>query len=339
MVYRDRLGRQVLDEFCPLHVEIGPDGLIRHAGPTFARLVPQPLGRRFAEVITVQRPQTATDMAGLRQLAGVKLHLALCAPPGTGLKGVLVPLPDGGAVVNLSFGISVVAAVRDFALTAADFAATDLAIEMLYLIEAKSAAMAATRRLNHRLQGAMIAAEEQAYSDALTGLANRRALDRLFARLDMSRTPFALMHLDLDYFKQVNDSAGHAAGDHVLRCVATVLTAAIRQGDAALRIGGDEFMLLLPGLIRPDRIADVAQRIIARLEDPIAWDNRMLHISASAGSAVWSADAALEQDRLVHTADLALYAAKRAGRGRHVLHRPQFALPDGPSHPDAQAAE
>lgn len=339
MVYRDVLGRQVLDEFCPLHVELGPDGVVRHAGPTFARLVPAPLGRRFSDMIAVQRPCAAPDMAALRRLAGVKLHLALLAPPRTSLKGVLVPLPDGGAVVNLSFGISVVEAVRDFALTAADFAATDLAIEMLYLIEAKSAAMAASRHLNQRLQGAKIAAEEQAYSDALTGLANRRALDRLFARLQMAGTPFALMHLDLDYFKQVNDSAGHAAGDHVLRRVATVLTAAIRQGDAALRIGGDEFMLLLPGLIRPDRIADVALRIIARLEELIPWDNRHLRISASAGSAVWYGETSLEQTRLVHTADLALYAAKRTGRGRHVLHRPQFVLPDGSPAPVVQAAE
>ncbi len=331
------LQRRVLDDLCPMHVELTPDGVIRHAGPTFARIVAGAVGRRFFDLITVQRPRGAADMDTLRQLAGVKLHMALRAPPKTGLKGVLVGLPDGGAVVNLSFGISVIDAVRDYALTAADFAATDLAVEMLYLVEAKSAAMAASRHLNQRLQGAKIAAEEQAYTDALTGLANRRALDRLFARLAVAGEPFALMHLDLDYFKQVNDSAGHAAGDHVLRRVAGVLTGAVRQGDTALRIGGDEFMLLLPGLTRPDRIDDVARRIIIRLEDPIPWDNRLLHISASAGSAVWLGERALEQDRLVHTADLALYAAKRAGRGRHVLHRPQFLIP-GPA-PQMQAAE
>lgn len=329
----DPVARRVLDEFCPMHVELAPDGTIRHLGPTLARILPTARGRIFTDLVAIQRPRGARDMAGLRRLAGCKLHLALRAPPGTGLKGVLVPLPDGGAVVNLSFGIAITEAVHDFSLTAADFAATDLAIEMLYLVEAKSAAMDASRRLNQRLQGAKLAAEEQAYTDALTGLANRRALDRLFARLALAGVPFALMHLDLDYFKQVNDSAGHAAGDHVLRHVAAILTGTIRQGDTALRIGGDEFMVLLPDLIRPDRIADVALRLIARLQVPIPWDGRLLQISGSAGSAVWRADAALEQDRLVHTADLALYAAKRAGRGRHVLHRPHFVIPDHPGGP------
>lgn len=319
--------RQVLDEFCPMHVHLDATGAIRHAGPTFARIIPDALGQQFTDLVHVQRPRRAAGIADLRRLAGVKLHMALRAPPRTGLKGVLLPLPDGGALVNLSFGISVTDAVRDFALTAADFAATDLAIEMLYLVEAKSAAMAASRHLNQRLQGAKIAAEEQAYTDALTGLANRRALDRLFSRLMLAETPFALMHLDLDYFKQVNDSAGHAAGDHVLRRVAKVLTGAIRQGDTALRIGGDEFMLLLPGLTRPDRIAEVARRIIVRLEDPVPWDGRLLRISGSAGSAMWHATAPLQSDRLIHAADLALYAAKRAGRGRHVLHRSALVIP------------
>jgi len=76
--------------------------------------------------------------------------------------------------------------------------------------------MEASRTLNQRLQGAKIAAEEQAFTDTLTGLKNRRALNLVLARLSEAKVPFTVMQLDLDYFKAVNDTYGHAAGDHVL---------------------------------------------------------------------------------------------------------------------------
>lgn len=114
----------------------------------------------------------------------VRSCICNCAtPPKTEVKGLLVAGPsEGQSIVNLSFGISVVDAVSDYSLNSADFAATDLTIEMLYLVEAKSAAMEASRKLNLRLQGAMIAAEEQAFTDTLTGLKNRRAMDHVLAR-------------------------------------------------------------------------------------------------------------------------------------------------------------
>ncbi len=209
----------LLAGLCPMHSVLNAQGHVVQAGPTFTKLfgAHPPLGMRFLDLIELRRPHQAGDMAALLACAGARLRLRLRAPPHTALKGVLLALPGGGAVVNLSFGISVVEAVRDFGLTGADFAATDLTTEMLYLIEAKSAAMEASRKLNLRLQGARIAAEEQAFTDMLTGLRNRRALDHVLDRLMQSEQDFALLHLDLDFFKQVNDTLGHAAGDHVLQ--------------------------------------------------------------------------------------------------------------------------
>ena len=141
--------------------------------------------QRFLEVFEMRRPRSVRDAGDLRHHAGARLHMRFRSGAPIGLKGVLMPAPgkSGGLVVNLSFGISVVEAVREFSLTGGDFAATDLTIEMLYLVEAKSAAMEASRKLNQKLEGAKIAAEEQAFTDTLTGLKNRRAMDHVLARL------------------------------------------------------------------------------------------------------------------------------------------------------------
>lgn len=194
---------------------------------------------RFLDRFDLRRPRAVMSMADLMASSGVKLHLRFRDPPATGLKGVLMPLPGGqGAIVNLSFGISILDAVRDYRLTSGDFAATDLAIEMLYLVEAKSAAMEASRLLNQRLQGARIAAEEQAFTDTLTGLKNRRAMDHVLGRVIATQMPFAVMHVDLDFFKAVNDRLGHAAGDHVLQEVARIMIDATRRGkDTVARTG------------------------------------------------------------------------------------------------------
>ncbi|RKF13804.1 GGDEF domain-containing protein [Roseovarius spongiae] len=322
----------VLDTLCPMHALIDATGHIVHAGPTLHKLCPGGIApwARFTELFEMKRPRCDSSMKALRARGGQKLHLILRGGPRCDLKGVLAPLPEdgpiqpaGGAIVNLSFGISVVDAVRDFALTSTDFAATDLAIEMLYLVEAKTAAMEASRTLNLRLQGAMIAAEEKAYTDALTGLRNRRAADYLLERLLERKQDFALMQLDLDFFKAVNDTMGHAAGDHVLREVAAIMIEETRAEDMIARVGGDEFVLVFARLTDPGRMHDIATRLIARLEQPIRYGEELCRISASAGSVLSCDYARPTLARMLEDADAALYAAKAAGRGRHVPFAPQ----------------
>ena len=176
----------ILDVLCPMHAVVDASGHIRHVGPTLQKLRPDaPMAaERFLELFELRRPRNVRTMTDLLASSGMKLHLRFRDAPATSFKGVLMPLPEGeGALFNLSFGISVLDAVRDYELLSCDFAATDLAIEMLYLVEAKSAAMEASRKLNIQLQSAMIAAEEQAYTDTLTGLKNRRAMDHILDRL------------------------------------------------------------------------------------------------------------------------------------------------------------
>lgn len=310
----------VLDVVCPMHVILDDSGHIQHVGPTLQKLrsdAPFP-SQRFLEVFELSRPRAVTSMEGLLKCAGIKMHLKLRDSPRTSLKGVLVPI-SGGAILNLSFGISILDGVRDYALTSADFAATDLTIEMLYLVEAKSAAMQASRKLNTRLQSAMIAAEEQAFTDTLTGLKNRRAMDHILGRLLESKQEFALMHLDLDFFKAVNDTKGHAAGDHVLQKVARIMLEETRENDTVARVGGDEFVLLISDLVDRKKLESIATRLIKKLEVPIPFQKEVCNISASIGI-VLSPDYSIPTaEQLMADADTALYASKHKGRACHTF--------------------
>jgi diguanylate cyclase (GGDEF)-like protein len=322
------LDPQALDRLMPMHLVILPSGHISQAAPTLQKLCPNArlVGRRFLEVFEIRRPRrpvmTARD---LRALAGTNLRLQFRKNPQSVLKAILVGLPDdAGYLVNLSFGLSVIEAVREYDLTNGDFAPTDLAIEMLYLVEAKTAVMDESRRLNERLQGARLAAEEQASTDMLTGLRNRRAMDQSLAELTAQGKQFALMHLDLDYFKAVNDTHGHAAGDHVLQAAAQVLLDETRQGDTVARVGGDEFVLIFPDLVDETRLARIANRIVTRLEEPVEFQGKTCRISGSIGFTTSRLYAAPDLDQMLSDADLALYASKHKGRACTTMVTPDL---------------
>ncbi|WP_170381655.1 diguanylate cyclase domain-containing protein [Ruegeria atlantica] len=324
----------LLETLCPMFVLVDEDGRITRVGPTLQKLRPgQPMaGKDFLEVFELVRPRSVTTLSGLMSLAGAKLHLKLHGTPRTALKGLIAPLPQGkGAVINLSFGISILDAVRDYALTSADFSGTDLAIELLYLVEAKSAAMEASRSLNLRLQGAMLAAKEQAFTDMLTGLKNRRALDVLLGHLVSGNAPFALMHLDLDFFKSVNDQYGHAAGDFVLQQAARIMIEETRNDDTVARIGGDEFVIIFKGMSDEVILSSIAARLIDRLQKPMQFENNTCRVSGSIGTALSTQFSSPKVAEIMNAADLALYEAKRKGRSRHC----QYSALGGLCHGDA----
>lgn len=318
------LDPDVLDILCPMHLMLDTQGTIIHVGPTTQKLRPDTafLGMPFLEAVQVKRPRGITQMDQLHAARHLKLHLEFAGSPPARLKGALVPVGNGASIVNMSFGFSILDGVRDYALTNADFAATDLAIEMLYLVEAKSAAMEASRKLNMRLQGAKAAAEEQAYTDTLTGLKNRRALDQTLERLLAADAAFAVMHIDLDYFKAVNDTLGHAAGDHVLRAVAEIMTEETRTTDTVARVGGDEFTVLLPQVRDLSILERVGRRIIARIEQPIPFNEHICEISASIGTVWIQAGKSATRETVLEDADIALYASKNAGRAQQTFYTP-----------------
>lgn len=332
----------LLDPLCPMHAILDAKGRVVHAGPTLLRILgPEPpVGQAFMDHFTLSRPHVIPAHPALHDLAGQRLHLRLGDAPGApagrgGFRAAVVALdgtgrlgPAGGAVINMAFGLAVAEAVGDFGLTSADFAATDLTTEMLYLIEANAAATEASRRLTRKLHGARIAAEEQAFTDTLTGLKNRRAMDHVLDRLIRRGADFALVSLDLDFFKQVNDTFGHAAGDHVLQEAAARMVGALRDDDCVVRSGGDEFVLILPGLTDATRLSRLAHRMIARLQEPIVHGDAAYRISASIGATLSARNPEAEPARLQAQADAALYAAKTKGRGGAVIYDPSAR--DGP---------
>lgn len=322
----DRLcvGFAALDRLMPMHVLVGPDERIVRTGPAWAKICPGlgAAGRPFFEMFEPRRALCKVGGMGRCSGNGGKLHLRLRDRFQTQLTGIAVPLPDrGGMLVNLSFGISVIDAVGRYDLAGSDFAATDLTLEMLYLVEAKSAALEESGRLNQRLDGARQAAEADAASDTLTGLANRRVLAQALQRLITRGVPFTLMHLDLDHFKAVNDRLGHAAGDYVLTEVARILGAVTRGGDVVARVGGDEFVLIFEGVTDRVKIETLAARLIRQLEAPLHYEGETVRISGSIG-VVFSTDYDLPDcERMLLDADSALYVSKNRGRGRFSFFR------------------
>jgi diguanylate cyclase (GGDEF)-like protein len=164
-----------------------------------------------------------------------------------------------------------------------------------------------------------------ARQDALTGLSNRlmfrEELERRCATGNAAMPPFALMIVDLDHFKQINDTFGHPAGDAVLEAVAQRLRALTRSGDIVARLGGDEFAILQDGAVSPDTSRRMAERIIAGLSAPYTIEGTTASIGASIGIASAPADATTASHLFSH-ADLALYHSKAQGRGSATIFAP-----------------
>ncbi len=169
---------------------------------------------------------------------------------------------------------------------------------------------------HHQLHAELL---RQSQYDHLTRLPNRMLLEdrlqRALARARRHDSQLAVCYLDLDEFKQVNDVLGHNAGDALLRHVARVLQDGIRDIDTVARQGGDEFILLLPDLEDESEAGSICERILARLQEPVEIEHQMLIPAASMGMTLYPGEAATAGELLRH-ADLALYAAKRAGRGQ-----------------------
>ncbi|RKS44804.1 diguanylate cyclase (GGDEF)-like protein [Paracoccus pantotrophus] len=308
-----------LSELMPMHLMVDRAGVMVSRGKTLAKV----LGRASR----LEDALIPADNLGHRirfeelfsQLGGGKrVFLQLRHHRDVSLRGHGLHVSPDIAMLNLGFGIYLSAAVQKFGLTDSDFPPSDLAMEFLFLHEANRAALLELSRINTSLEGARQSAQILSITDPLTGLLNRRGFDVVFSRAfdARARNPFALVHLDLDHFKQVNDRFGHAAGDRVLVEVASVLASGVRSGDRVCRIGGDEFLILIFSERPKEDSMTVCTRMIHQIMSAKTCPCR---ITASMGVAVSDSRRVSRQQHLYEMADAALYQAKLAGKGRVVL--------------------
>jgi len=190
------------------------------------------------------------------------------------------------------------------------------------------------------------AAQQLAMSDPLTGLLNRRGLEAAIAHaFAAAANPggLAMLAIDLDHFKEVNDTLGHEAGDRVLHHVGRVIAAAVRRTDLVGRLGGDEFLAVLVGVGPAQQALQIAEDIIARLDAPLELQGTAVRVGASIGIAV-SAGNEDNPAALLRRADAAMYASKQAGRGRARLaeesaeQAEQAEEPERPEEPEKRSA-
>ena len=215
---------------------------------------------------------------------------------------------QGEAVLRRKDGVHVPLAVRLVPLAGARLA---LALDDL----------SGTRRLEAQL-------DALAHHDPLTGLPNRRLFeDRLeiaLAQAHRYRHRVALIYIDLDRFKQLNETLGRSAGDELLKGVAERLSASVREGDTVARLAGDEFTLLLPGIHYAEDLAAISRKLIEAMRRPFAADGRELQLSASGGISLYPEDGE-DAEALLKSADTAMYRAKERGRDNFQLFSPAMA--------------
>ncbi len=283
-----------------------------------------PLEREWTRVDSAHRVARYTNLPAGRSTLVIT---ALAPIAGAGLRAV-------GAPLRLALDVEP-HWYETAGFLAAAILGTVLAVALLYRLRTRTARRrqkvleALVRDRTAELLVSQAELEKLAYTDTLTGLGNRRLYGEVLARhlVDAPHRPFALLLLDLDRFKRVNDDLGHDVGDMLLVEVADRLTGLIRQHDSIFRLGGDEFAIVLGHVADRRAVDDVCCRLYDALSQPVAIDRHSLHVTLSIGAVIGN-DATQSTEELYKRADVALYEAKRAGRGTWRL---------APEHPRASA--
>ncbi len=278
--------------------------------------------QKIFDVFSVRRPNQVESWSDLCGVVDLSLIAELASLPDHNLKAVAVKTSESeNLLLNFSLGAGVHEIVGKSELKTQDFSPADPTGEMLYMVEVQSVLLGQSRDLNNRLNGAKMMAEEQAYTDSLTGLNNRRAMRSFISRY-LERevgSGFAVLMLDLDHFKTVNDTLGHAAGDHVLQEVSRVLLSETRSTDMVARAGGDEFVVVLSDFGTILNLQEIAGRVISKLSMPISFSGQPCKIGASIGATMVPVQSDKALDQVLDEADAALYASKKGGRGMFTL--------------------
>ena len=263
---------------------------------------------------------------GLEELANSEIDvvlLDLSLPDGQGLGTVeqaIEAAPDAPIIVmtgldDETLGVQAVRAGAQDYLVKGQMEGPWLVRSIRYAIERK--------RMQRELETARETERHMARHDVLTGLPNRQMLfDRLQQMSALARRngqSVAVMFLDVDWFKRINDQFGHSTGDQLLQAVAERLTACVRQSDTVARLGGDEFTIVLGDIANGEDAAKVARKILAEISKPILGDRSELSVTTSIGISLFPSDATDVED-LIKKADIAMYRAKGEGKDNYQFY-------------------
>jgi diguanylate cyclase (GGDEF)-like protein/PAS domain S-box-containing protein len=266
----------------------------------------------FAERLIADALRSAEDALAQQISTGIELYGRRKDGSGFPIEIMLSPLENAE-------GTLVTAAIRDITLRKEAEAQLLQKVDELNrsnedLVELAYASRSMTQRITH-----------SAEHDALTGLPNRLLLgDRLGQAIALARRhtfQVAVLFLDLDGFKHINDSLGHPIGDKLLQSIATRLVGCLRAPDTVSRHGGDEFVVLLPEIRKPEDVDITARRLLQRLAETHSIDQHDLHVTASIGVSIYPDDGA-DAETLIKNADTAMYQAKENGRQGCQFFRP-----------------
>ena len=259
--------------------------------------------------------------AGARQLllkycASLVMGLAIAAMHFTGMWALDLVVPDGTALQLQSADNSLQLALTVAAIALFSVSASQGAAWADKKLQSKERDLLHVNTLLHQLDNARASLQQVAHFDALTDLLNRRGLNEAFAEKlrehAQHNTPLAVMFLDIDHFKRINDSLGHDAGDEMLKVFADRIRGALRGNDVVARFGGDEFCVIA-SLNHNDEARHLAQRVMQHMKAPIALTGRSMVMTTSIGISLYPKDGE-SCDELLKHADLALYQSKGSGR-------------------------
>ena len=265
-----------------LHVVLDRDGTIRWVSPASQRMLGRPpaafIGTLVWEHLDSADPDTPKDIADRLKTGATDVEMRLKHADGSSRFTLwnASPDPESGFVYAAGIDIS------------------------------------ERREAEHQI-------EHLAYHDALTGLPNRHLfvdrLDHALNRAKRTGDTLAVLFVDIDHFKSINDSLGHTAGDTLLRTLATRLKATLRTDDTVARLGGDEFTMLMSGVREPNDLLRLADKVHSTIKVPVEVESRELTVSASIGVGLFPQDGETPE-QLLKSADLAMYRAKELGRDR-----------------------
>ncbi len=246
--------------------------------------------------------------------------LDLSLPDGHGLDSIkTIQRIDSSLPIIILTGLN----DQDFAIKTMHHGAQD------YLIKGQGDGHLTLRAINYAIERKQIEQKLTflAHYDSLTGLANREHFNNTLSHIlkvaKRNRQTFALMFLDLDHFKEINDTLGHLIGDQLLVSVAKRLKSCVRASDFIARLGGDEFVIILDTIKITQDIMGVSEKILSALSDPFKFENREVFISSSIGITLYPDDADNTRDLLKY-ADVAMYQAKDKGRNNYQFYTPKL---------------